>query len=110
MKNLTEYYGKKDILFKEIKEILPKDLSSRKKIVIYIATSIKSYYYAIFIVDSKSRFIKKHAQELCDLCDKLILYSGHNFKQKEVLIKSPLCSKAKEFLKTEGFKVRIDFK
>lgn len=106
MKEITEFYRKKDILFKNIKKILPKELSSRKKVVIYTATSIKSYYYAIFIIDAKSRFIIKHAQELCELYDKLVLYSGHNFKKKELFIKSPLCSKAREFLKEKGFNIR----
>lgn len=109
MKDLTTYFMNKNILFKDIKEILPKDLGSRKKIVIYVATSIKGQYYAIFIIESKSRFIRKNAQDLIELCDKLALYLNHNFKKKELLIKSPLCSKAKTFLKNQGFGVRVDF-
>ena len=109
MKKLTTYFTNKNILFKEIKQIIPKELDSRKKIDIYAATSIDSKFYAIFIVDSKSRFIRKNADELMELCEKLASYLDHNFKKKELLISSPLCSKAKEYLKQNDWSVRVDF-
>ena len=109
MKELTTYFTNKNILFKEIKSISPKDLNSRKKIEIYASTTIDSKFYAIFIVDSKSRFIRKNADDLMELCEKLASYLGHNFKKKELLIKSPLCSKAKEYLKQNDWSVRVDF-
>ena len=109
MKKLTNYYNKKDILFKEIKEVSIKDLNSRKKIKIFIATSIKNEYYSIFLMDSKSRFIRKNAEELMLLNEKLAAYIGHNFKRKELLISSSLCSKAKKSLEDEKWRVRFDF-
>ena len=109
MKDLTKYYLDKEILFKEIKEISPKDLESRKKIAIYSATSVLKDYYAIFIIDAKSRFIRKNAEDLIALCEKLALHEEHNFKKKELLISSPLCSKAKKFLQENKWRVRIDF-
>ena len=109
MKELTTYYTNKNILFKEIKQIFPKELDSRKKIDIYGATTIDSKFYAIFIVDSKSRFIRKNADELMELCEKLATFVGYNFKKKELLISSPLCSKAKEYLKQNDWSVRVDF-
>lgn len=109
MKNLTKYYLDKEILFKEIKEVLPKELGSRKKIGIFVATSVLKDYYAIFIVDAKSRFIRKNANDLIELCEKLANFEEHNFKKKELLISSPLCSKAKKFLKENNWSVRVDF-
>ncbi len=109
MKELTNYFLKKDILFKEIKTVLPKELGSRKKIDIFIATSIKREFYAIFIVDAKSRFIRKNAEDLLIVYEKLIGYVEHNFKKKELLISSPLCSKAKKFLEDNKWSVRVDF-
>ena len=109
MKELTTYYTKKNILFKEIKQIFPKELESRKKIGIYAAISIDSKFYAIFILDSKSRFIRKSANDLMELCEKLAIFLDHNFKKKELLISSPLCSKAKEYLKQNDWSVRVDF-
>lgn len=109
MKNLTKYYLNKDILFKEIKEVSVKDLGSRKKIEIYVATSVFKDYYAIFLINSKSRFIRKNAEDLIILCEKLAQLQEHNFKKKELLISSPLCSKAKKFLKENKWSVRVDF-
>ena len=109
MKKLTTYYTNKNILFKQIKQITPKELDSRKKIDIYAGTTSDSKFYAIFIVDSKSRFIRKNADDLMELCEKLASYLGHNFKKKELLIKSPLCSKAKEYLKQNDWSIRVDF-
>ncbi|XOB62721.1 hypothetical protein ACMC56_02670 [Campylobacterota bacterium DY0563] len=109
MKELTHYYNKKDILFKEIEEIAPKDLKSRKKIKIYVATSIQKEYYAIFIIDSKSRFIRKNAEDLMLLLEDLVSFQEHNFKKKELLISSPICSKAKKLLENDKWRVRVDF-
>ena len=109
MKELTHYYNAKDILFKEIKQIDPKDLKSRKKIKIYIATSIEKEYYAIFVIDSKSRFIRKNAEDLMVLLEKLISFTDHNFKKKELLISSAICSKAKKMLEDNKWRVRVDF-
>ena len=109
MKELTYYFNEKNILFKEIEAIEPKQLQSRKKIKIFCATGIDKNYYAIFISDSKSRFLKKNAQELIELCAKLAQFKEHNFKKKILLVSSPLCSKAKEFLKQNGWSVKNDF-
>ena len=109
MKELTEYFTSKNIIFKAIKSLEPKDIGSRKKIRIYTATSIKSEYYAIFIINSKSRFLKKNADELMAMCEKLSSHEDHNFKRKELLISSPLCSKAKAYLLDNKWSVRIDF-
>lgn len=109
MKELTTYFTNKNIIFKEIKKIEPKELGSRKKIDIYSATSVNSEYYCIFKIDAKSRFLRKNADELMAMSDKLASYVEHNFKRKEVIINSPLCSKAKEYLKENSWSVRVDF-
>ncbi len=109
MKKLTTYYTNKNILFRDVKQITPKEIGSRKKIDIYAATSVDSNFYAIFIVDSKSRFIRKSANDLMELCEKLSIHLDHNFKKKELLISSPLCSKAKEYLKQNDWSIRVDF-
>lgn len=109
MKDITKYFLDKDILFKDINEVLPKELNSRKKIKIYSATSINRDFYAIFIIDSKSRFIRKNAEYLIQLYSKLIDLKEHNFKKKELLISSPLCSKAKKILEDQKWSIRVDF-
>ncbi len=109
MKELTNYFTNKNILFKEIKQITPSLLGSRKKIDIFASTTIDAKFYAIFIIDSKSRFIRKNADELMELCEKLAVYLEHNFKKRELLIKSPICSKAKKYLEDNMWSVRVDF-
>ncbi|WP_418180117.1 hypothetical protein ACNSOL_07845 [Aliarcobacter lanthieri] len=109
MKTITEFFVKKNILFKDFKEVLPKELNSRKKIQIFVGSTIDLKFYAIFIVDSKSRFIRKNADDLIELSNTLASFVGHNFKVKELLIKSPLCRKAKEYLKDNAWSVRVDF-
>jgi len=109
LKELTGYYTNKDVIFKEITKIEPKQLGSRKKIEIYAATSVDSQYYGIFIINAKSRFLRKNADELMTMCDQLTTFVEHNFKRKELLISSPLCSKAKAYLKDNSWKVRIDY-
>ena len=103
MKEITEYFSKKNILFKDFKKILPKDINSRKKIEIFIGTTMDLKYYAIFIFDLKSRFIRKSAEDLIDLSNNLSSFVGHNFKVKELLIKSPICSKFKRCRKHLDF-------
>jgi len=109
LKDLTKYFVNKNIIFKELNEVFPKDLKSRKKIKIYDGIGIDKNYYAIFILDAKSRFLRKNANDLMDLCNKLIDLKKHNYKKKELLISSPLCSHAKKLLKDNGWGVRIDF-
>ncbi len=109
MKNLTNYFNNKNILFKDIEQINPSSINSRKKLDIYCTTSIIKEYYAIFIINQKSRFLRKNAQELIELCQKLAEFKEHNFKKKVLLISSPICSKAKEFLKDNGWSVKNDF-
>lgn len=99
MKNITNFFTNKQIIFSSFEYVEPKELKSRKKINIFHALDINNKYYAIFKIDSKSRFLTKNAEELHLLLDKLITYKDHNFKFKILIISSPICSKAKEFLK-----------
>ncbi len=105
MKALTHYFTNKNILFKELEAITPKAIGSRKKINIYSGTGVDNNYYAIFIITSKSRFLRKQAQELLELIEKLAHFKEHNFKKKILLISSDVCSKAKLFLQDNGWKV-----
>ena len=109
MKDVTTYFVNKNIIFKELIEIEPKELKSRKKIRIFDGIGINKNYYAIFIINAKSRFLKKNANELIDMLNSLIYLKDHNYKKKILLISSPLCSHAKTLLKENGWSVKIDF-
>ena len=109
MKKLTQYFLNKNILFINLQEIKPTTLKSKKKVSIYHAISVDNNYYTIFIPHTKSRFIIKNANEIMEMCNKLIDLKGHNYKKKILLISSPLCSKAKKLLKENGWSVNVDF-
>lgn len=109
MKKLTSYYSNQNILFRDFKQIFPKELNSRKKLEIFTATTIDAKFYAIFLVNSKSRFVRKTADELMQLCENLAKFVDHNFKKKELLISNPICSKAKKYLEENDWSVRVDF-
>jgi uncharacterized membrane protein YjjP (DUF1212 family) len=107
LKELVEFFIKKKILFKSLKEVEKTLLGTRKKLSIYISTDNKANYHSIFIVKQKSRFLLKNAIELFELEGKLQELEKHNFKYKHLLITTELCSKASLYLKQRGWK--IDF-
>lgn len=109
MKNITEYFADKNIIFKSFEEIAPKKLNSRKRIQIFDATTVSKEYYAIFTLTSKSRFLRKNAEELIELLNKLIDLKGHNYKKRYLLINSPICSKAKAYFHDQKWSVEVDF-
>jgi hypothetical protein len=109
IKDLTTYLGTKNFLFSKFDKIEPKQLNSRKKIDIYSSTDIKKHFISIFIINSKSRFLIKNAKEIIELQNRLVLFEGHNFKKNIIIIQSPLCSKAKQYLKENRWIVYDDF-
>ena len=109
MKKLIEFLNRKDLHFKSLDKVPIKELGSRKKVQIYSGTAINGNYCSIFIIEQKSRFLTKNANELIVLLNKLIDLKGHNYKKKMLLISSPLCAKAKIFLIKNQWKVYNDF-
>ena len=105
MKEIIEILMKKKIIFKKFHEIDKKRLNTRKKIKIFEGVDLKSYYYAVFLIEQKSRFLTKNADEIEEIYQKLIIIQDHNFKKKIFLHSSPICSKAKESLKDRGWRV-----
>ncbi|CAA6809923.1 MAG: Unknown protein [uncultured Sulfurovum sp.] len=105
MKNIVDYLQQKQIIFKSFREILPKELGSRKKISIYVGVDLKGYYVDVMYVEKKSRVLQKEAVELMDLHEKLEKYIDSSIKKKYIIIKAPLCSKAKALLEEQKWKV-----
>ena len=73
MKEIVEYLQKKNIIFKSLKEISPKELGSRKKIELYFGTDLKGYYTLVMQVEKKSRVLRKEVGELLVLHEKKVL-------------------------------------
>jgi hypothetical protein len=74
MKETVEYLQQKNIIFKSLKEIAPKELGSRKKIALYLGVDLKGYYALVIQVEKKSRILRKEAGELMAMHEKLEKY------------------------------------
>lgn len=96
---------KKELIFKKLHAIDKRDLKTRKKIEVYEAVDFHSYYTAIFLLEQKSRFLRKDAKLLEELYERLKVVQDHNFKKKILLFKMPLCSKAKAQMKEDGWRL-----
>lgn len=105
MKLIVEYLQKKQIVFKSLKEISPKELGSRKKISIYVGVNLKGYYADVMYLEKKSRVLRKEVTQLIALHEKLETYIDSKIKKKYIIIKAPLCSKAKALLEENSWKV-----
>ncbi len=105
MKETVEILMKKKLIFKKLTEIDKKELKTRKKIRVYEGVDLKSYYFAIFLIKQKSRFLRKNVKEIEEIYERLKIIRDHNFKKKIFLHKCPLCSKAKEDLKNLKWKI-----
>jgi len=105
MKGLVEYLNHKNIIFKSLKEIMPKELGSRKKVSLYLGIDLKGYYALVMRVEKKSRVLRKEACELMLLHEKLEKYIDSRVTKKYMIIKAPLCSHAKAMLEENGWRV-----
>ena len=96
MKVLIDQLRAKGKLYKKLVEVQPKELGIRNKIRIFSATDTNGYFSTIFMVSQKSRLLMKDVVKFEEIFQKLVTYSGHNYKYKILIIDAPLCSKAKK--------------
>jgi hypothetical protein len=105
MKEIVELLQQKNIIFKSLRELTPKEIGSRKRIGLYIGVDLKGYYALVMVLEKKSRVLRKEAQELMALHEKIEKYIDSKINKKYILIKAPLCSHAKAMLEENGWKV-----
>ncbi len=105
MKETVEFLQQKKIIFKSLKVISPKELGSRKRVQLYVGVDLKGYYALVMVLQKKSRVLRKEAEELMALQAKLEKYIESVFRSKYIIIKAPLCSKAKAMLEENGWRV-----
>jgi hypothetical protein len=105
MKEIVEFLQQKNIIFKSFKEIMPKEIASRKKVGLYVGVDLKGYYTLVMLLEKKSRVLQKEAKELMALHEKLEKYIDSKINKKYIIIKAPFCSKAKALLEENGWKV-----
>jgi hypothetical protein len=104
VKKLLNALLEKNYLYKSLHKIDIKTLGSRKKIEIYEGVDTKSYYASIFILSQKSRFLRKNADDLEVIYEKLKQVQDHNYKKKLLIYQMPFCSKAKILMKERGWR------
>jgi len=107
MKNIIDYLRHKNIIFKSLKEIMPKELDSRKKVELYLGVDLKGYYALVMKIEKKSRILRKEAGEFMALHEKMEQYIDSKITKKYIIIKAPLCSKAKKMLEENKWKVFV---
>jgi len=105
MKAIVEEMRSKNIICKSLEEVTPKVLGSRKKVSLYVGVDLKSYYCTIIKLTKKSRVLRKEAEELMALHEKMEAYKNTKITKKYIWIEAPLCSKAKALLEEHGWKV-----
>ncbi len=105
MKKVIDYLQKKNLIFKSFTEIKPKEIGSRKKIECYVGVDLKGFYVLMLSLEKKSRVLSKEAEELMQLHQRIEKYIDSAIKKKYILIKAPLCSKAKALLLAQGWRV-----
>lgn len=105
MKNLIDILNSNNIILKKIEKIDLSNLNSRQKIDLFSGVNESKYYMAVFMVTNKSRFVKSSAIKLIELEKRLEIYVNHIYKNRVLVITSPLCSKAKSFLKEDKWKI-----
>ena len=108
MKEMLERICSKQVVFTSLDVVDPKVLHTRKKLTIFSGVDPKSFYHLIFRMDQKSRFLRKHVDEIFELCKILESHVKHNYKYKHLLLNAPLCSKAALLLQENGWKVYDD--
>ncbi|MEA1953188.1 MAG: hypothetical protein U9O24_02215 [Campylobacterota bacterium] len=105
MKEIVEYLQNRSIIFKSFKEIMPRELGSRKRVSLYLGVNLKGYYALVMDVEKKSRVLRKETVELMLLHEKLEKYIDTRITKKYIRIKAPLCSHAKKMLEESGWRV-----
>ncbi len=108
MKDIVERLQEEKLIFKSLQTIDLKEFGSRKKIDLYLGVDLKKYYACIIHISKKSRILQKEAGELMAFHKKLEEYNDSVIKKKFIYIQAPLCSKAKERFKEEGWRVLLD--
>jgi len=105
LKKIVDILNSYNMTLLRLEEVSMTLLGSRKKIRLFCGLTQKKYYICIFFVGQKSRFLRKNANELLELQEKLEKLKNRRYKKRVLLISSPLCSKAKSFLSSEGWKI-----
>ena len=105
LKKVVDFLNDEHIVLLTLDEIDLKFLKSRKKVRLFSGLTQKRYYISLFFIKQKGRFLRKNADEIIDLEKRLEEYKNRVYKIKYLFISSPMCSKAKSFLRDNRWKI-----
>ncbi|WP_201353576.1 hypothetical protein [Hydrogenimonas urashimensis] len=90
-------------LFKRFEPFSLRTIGSRKRIGVYHGVDLQNRYTLVFVVDKKSRVLRKEVREWFEIKTKIEHHYGYRILQNIVLLHAPICSKAKALLESEGW-------
>ncbi len=105
MKEFVDLLLEHKLIFKKLHPVDTGLLGTRKKVVIYEGVDLQSNYAALFYLRQKSRFLRKDADVIEAIFEKLKEVQDHNYKRKIMLYDMPLCSKAKALMQERGWRL-----
>ncbi|NPA63941.1 MAG: hypothetical protein GXO16_03095 [Epsilonproteobacteria bacterium] len=100
-----EYFRSKGVLFRELRSLDLRSFGIKKRWSVYVGVDEKMRYWLIVQIQRKSRFLQKDARELLSVEEELKERLDHGFKKRALLLRGPLCSKARKVLEEQGWSV-----
>ncbi len=85
------------------KQLDLKDIGLRKKMGIYF-----NEHSLLFVISQKSRVLLKDAARFQEIYENVKRFTGTGFKNKIIIIDSPLCSKAEKELENLKWEVKYE--
>jgi len=105
MKEFAELLRKRGLLFPRLQKLDLRSFGIKKRVEGYEGVDLKDRHTLIFFIRRKSRFLSKDADDLLGIADTVAKKRQRVYGRKILLLDAPLCSKAKESLLQEGFRV-----
>lgn len=100
---IYKIFEDKKIVLKDLKEIDLSKFTNKRTINCASGVDLKGFYTLVFIREAKSRFLKKEFDEILEIYSKIQADLEINFKKKTIFYSSPICSKAQNLMKENGF-------
>jgi len=107
MKDIVEYLRKKGKIFRSLKPIDIKELNSRKRVQVFVGVDMDDYYTMILQIEKRSKILSKEAMELISIHERLEILQGSKITKIYMLLKAPICSKARLLLEDSGWRVMV---
>ncbi len=103
MKEIVERLRRLGLLFERLERLEPREFGIKKRIELFAGKETQGRRALVAVVRRKSRFLRKDAQDLESIAQKVAEGQGMRFAKKILLYEAPMCSKALALLKETGW-------